>query len=564
MSEKQPIYVLDTNVLVDYVDIIPGEDGRKPVNPTIDLSKAQIVIPSVVVRELSNFKKESSDRGIAARKILRRLRNLSEQRTASMAEVYNLEVSYVVTDEPVDYVSSTLDFEVEDDYALSEEFTGFTVEGQQISVLPVHKNFRRCLPFNPSDNDMDGQIILTTLAVGMIDKGLAVDGSVDCEEVMNTTFDNVVLVTNDNGLAIRARQRGLKTERYGYQYPDPYTGRRDIVVPNELFDEFYYDRQISLETWVKLMPDEPDLVANEFIIMELADGNYPAGYDPDADPDYCYIGRYDADEKAIVRLRFLRDFPVGLKNAGQAIYAEVLMDPKVSAIVCTGPAGSGKTYMATVYGYHACKAGKFIGVTVVPCDNKSKLGALPGDLDEKMDPEVQPLKNALRNYLLNEDSKKRKELKNLKQFGGDDAEGKKKAKSQGHGDNENGTTKKQRSLKAQLADHVDQIWNNWFSNIPIEHARGRDFSYELAIFDEFQDQTVSQADTLIKRLGTDGKIIITGDVKQIHAPYIDESSSGLTYASRILMDDPMVAQVCFTEEEVIRHPLVKMVAMRQK
>lgn len=108
------------------------------------------------------------------------------------------------------------------------------------------------------------------------------------------------------------------------------------------------------------------------------------------------------------------------------------------------------------------------------------------------------------------------------------------------------------------------IWSNWFTNIPICFARGRDFAHELAIFDEFQDQTVSQADTLIKRLGQDGKIVITGDIKQIHAPYIDETSSGLTYASRILMDSPMVAQVSFTEEEVIRHPLVKTVAMRQK
>ena len=100
--------------------------------------------------------------------------------------------------------------------------------------------------------------------------------------------------------------------------------------------------------------------------------------------------------------------------------------------------------------------------------------------------------------------------------------------------------------------------------IPIENARGRDFAYELAIYDEFQDQSVSQADTLIKRLGADGKIIITGDIDQIHAPYIDPSSSGLAYASRQLMNSPMVAQVCFTEEEVIRHPLVKMITQRQK
>ena len=181
------------------------------------------------------------------------------------------------------------------------------------------------------------------------------------------------------------------------------------------------------------------------------------------------------------------------------------------------------------------------------------------DLDEKMDPEVQPLKNALRNYLLNNEPKFKRDLENLKKYGAG-SEGRKKAKSQGCSED----APEKGSIKSKLANQVDLIWDNWFSNIPIEHARGRDFSYELAIYDEFQDQTVSQADTLIKRLGCDGKIIITGDLEQIHAPYIDPSSSGLAYASRQLMDSPMVAQVRFTEDEVIRHPLVKMVAKRQK
>jgi predicted ribonuclease YlaK len=527
MVISKPIYVLDTNVLVDYVDVIPGENSREPINPTIDFSDSYIIIPSVVVRELSSFKKESSDRGIAARIALKRLRSLVEKERPNMQDVYRL---------------NTLD------------------ETHQIAVLPVDKNFHKALPFHPSSNDMDGQIILTALTAVALKNSLPIDGMIVNGSLATMYADDVTLVTNDNGLAIRARERGLKTVRYGYQYPEPYTGRRDLVVPKPLFDEFISTGAIPLETWVEYMPDEPDLIANEFLIMKPENDEYDASYDPLYDPDFSYIGRYEVREEAIVRLKYLRGAPVGIKNAGQAIYMEALMDPNVSAIVCTGPAGSGKTYMATVYGYQACQKGEFIGVTVVPCDCKNSHGFLPGDLDEKMDPDVQPLKNALRNYLLNENSKYRKELQNLKKFG-TGAEGKKKAKAQGCAENE-GSGKF--SLKAKLADHVDLIWSNWFSSIPICFARGRDFANELAIFDEFQDQTVKQADTLIKRLGMDGKIIITGDIKQIHAPYIDETSSGLTYASRILMDSPMVAQVCFTEEEVIRHPLVKMVAMRQK
>lgn len=527
MIINKPIYVLDTNVLVDYVDIIPGEDSRQPINPTIDFSDAYIVIPSAVIRELSKFKKESSDRGIAARTILRRLRRLAEEKNHTMRDYYNLE---------------TLDDE------------------HRIAILPVDKNFHRSIPFYPDDGDMDGQVILTALTVVAVQKSLPNNGFTVSESSAVMQSGNVILVTNDNGLAIRARERGLKTMRYGYQYPEPYTGRRDIAVPKELFDEFIYTGTIPLETWEKYMPDEPELIANEFLVMRTENDEYDAGYDPLYDPDFNYIGRYELREEAVVRLKYLKGAPVGVKNAGQAIYLEALMDPNISAVVCTGPAGSGKTYMATVYGYSACQNGDFIGVTVVPCDCKNSHGFLPGDLNEKMDPDVQPLKNALRNYLLNEDPKYRRELQNLKKFG-TGAEGKKKAKSQGCTEDD---CSGKRSLKTKLADHVDLIWSNWFSSIPICFARGRDFAHELAIFDEFQDQTVSQADTLIKRLGMDGKIIITGDIKQIHAPYIDETSSGLTYASRILMNSPMVAQVCFTEEEVIRHPLVKLVTMRQK
>lgn len=80
----------------------------------------------------------------------------------------------------------------------------------------------------------------------------------------------------------------------------------------------------------------------------------------------------------------------------------------------------------------------------------------------------------------------------------------------------------------------------------------------------FQDQNAMQADTLVKRIGTKGKIVLTGDIEQIHAPYLDRDNNGLVYASHLLIDNTMVAQVHFTEDEVVRHPLVKMVAKRQK
>ncbi len=546
MSDDQSVWVIDTNIIIDYDGIIPGKEGKQPHEPTVDLSEAHLVIPTVVVRELSNFKGEKSDRGVAARTVIRRLRNLFEGDIHTMGDVYNLRAPITV---------------------------GYG--NQLISILPVHKDFWKCLPFHPSSTDMDGQIILTALAASMSMCGLPIDGTAKPSLVEGMSYDNVVLLTNDNGLAIRARERGLRTERYGYKYPEPYTGRRDVVVPAELFAEFYNDPDgsgLSRKRFEELMPNEPRLIANEFIAMRVSSfEDWPAGYNPFTDAFFDCVGRYDAKLDAIVHLRYVRDFPTSVKNIGQAIYAEALMDPEISAVICTGPAGSGKTYMATVFGYVACKNGDFIGVTAVPCENRSNIGALPGDLDEKMDPDVQPLKNALRNYLLHSDAKLKRELEALSKFGAENNRPKKRSKNgNGNGNGEgydancqNGDSTN-RSIKAKLKDRVDLIWDNWFSNVPIEMARGRDFAYELAIYDEFQDQNASQADTLIKRIGADGKIILTGDVEQIHAPYLDQSNNGLIYASRQLFDSPMVAQVHFTEEEVVRHPLVREIARRQK
>lgn len=543
MSEDKQIYVIDTNVLVDYIDIIPPLSGSvtPPEEPTVDLSQAHIVIPTVVIRELSNFKKEKSERGKAARVALKRIRGIVEHTLNTMDEVYNLDAA-------VDLVAGG---------------------GQTLSVLPVHKDFKKALPFSPSDRDMDGQIILTALVAAFIEAGLPVDGTAPESAVVDLQPKNVVLLTNDNGLAIRARERGLKTSRYGYKYPEPYTGRRDIVVPKELFCELYNSGLVERAYFEEMMPKERKLVANEFIVMSLANPrDYPVDFDPEKNPYFENVGRYDEREDAIVRLKYATSFPVWPRNPGQAIYAEALMDPDIAAVICTGPAGSGKTYMSTVFGYKACLEGRYIGVTAVPCESHSDIGALPGDLDEKMDPDVQPLKNALRNYLLNKEPRYAKDLERLRKFGAGGAEnGKKngkKKRAEDESDEPHEKTSGKTSIKTRLHDQVEMIWGNWFESVPIENARGRDFAYQLAIYDEFQDQNAKQADTLVKRIGTDGKIVLTGDIWQIHAAYLDQSNNGLVYASQLLFDNPMVAQVCFTDDEVIRHPLVRMIAERQE
>ena len=534
--DDKSIYVIDTNVLVDYPDIIPSEHGAAVLEePTVDLSKAHIVIPTAVIRELSSFKKEASERGKAARTILRRLRPMFEQANTTLEKYLTMGESY--------------------------DLKSLVRVGEQcFSILPVHKSFKDSLPFYPSDDDMDGQIILASIVVEFILWGMPVDGTASPEEAKSCVpTGRVMLLTNDNGLAIRANQRGVITSRYGYKLPAPYTGRREVAVDDSLLRYFRDEQIIERDIWEMYTDAKWDFVANEFVILKNSyDFAHKIEPDPNQDPFFRCIGRYDRNSDQIVGLKYVSDFPIRVANVGQAIYAEALMNPEFAAVICTGPAGSGKTYMATVYGYHACKNGNYIGITVVPCESQSRIGALPGDLNDKMDPDVQPYKNALRNFLLKTDKVLKNELKDLRANGAKVPRPRISGASPGDEDSDN------RSIGQKLSDRINIIWNAWFSNIPVENARGRDFSYELALYDEFQDQNATQADTLIKRLGMEGKIVITGDIYQVHAPYLDSGNNGIVYATQLLYDIPMVAKVHFTEEEVVRHPLVKMVAEKQR
>ncbi|MCL1840026.1 PhoH family protein [Candidatus Saccharibacteria bacterium] len=497
--KSMPIFVVDTNIAIDYPDIIPNGENSIPNDPTVDTSKAHIVVPTAVIRELSKFKNEPTDRGRSSREVLRRVRTLVENKGLDIDKVYAL-------DNPIEVKHHSMLF----------------------SILSVNRDFQSKLSFTVSNDDWDGQIIVAAL--------MAKEHADNAE---------VTILTNDNGLAIRAAARGLSTSRYGYRYPAPYTGRRDLEVPFDLYHRWAADDAISLKLWQEFMPEQPPLIANEFLIMQPVDWSERIPY-------FENIGRYDVDKTAIVPLAHIRNFPLTIKHPGHACYIEALYHPDISAVIATGPAGSGKTFMASIYGYEACKSGDYIGVVVVPCRARDDgVGYLPGDLDEKLDPNVQPIKNSLRNYLIQTDPDYKRAMgKTASACSADD---KKKDKD-----------KPEKSVKKRLAGQVNEIWENWFDNIAIAHAGGRDFAYQVALYDEFQDQSRREADTLIKRIGVDGKIIITGDIEQVHAAYLDSENNGLVYARQQLMDLPMVAQITFTEDEVVRHPLVKIIAQRQR
>ncbi len=173
-----------------------------------------------------------------------------------------------------------------------------------------------------------------------------------------------------------------------------------------------------------------------------------------------------------------------------------------------GPAGTGKTYVAIALAVRALKNRevKKIILSRPAVEAGEKLGFLPGDMKDKIDPYLQPLYDALEDMIP--------------------------------------TVK----LKEYMETNVIQI-------APLAFMRGRTLSDAIIILDEAQNTTTHQIKMFLTRLGMNAKMIITGDVTQIDLPH--SQVSGLVQALKILKDVPGIARVQFDKKDIVRHQLVQ-------
>ena len=176
-------------------------------------------------------------------------------------------------------------------------------------------------------------------------------------------------------------------------------------------------------------------------------------------------------------------------------------------IFAIGPAGTGKTYMAIALAVRALKNReiKRIILTRPAVEAGERLGFLPGDLKDKLDPYLQPLYDALSDMI---------PAKKLQEFMGD------------------GTI--------QIA--------------PLAYMRGRTLDKACVILDEAQNTNLGQLKMFLTRMGTSAKFIVTGDATQIDLPRREDS--GLLTGIRLLEGIKGIATIRFTNEDIVRHPLV--------
>ncbi len=181
---------------------------------------------------------------------------------------------------------------------------------------------------------------------------------------------------------------------------------------------------------------------------------------------------------------------------------------KNDLLFAIGPAGSGKTYTAIALAVKALKEREVrrVILTRPAVEAGEKLGFLPGDMKEKLDPYLQPLYDALNDMI------------------------------------------PAAKLQKYLEDGTVQI-------APLAYMRGRTLDNAFVILDEAQNTTRSQIKMFLTRMGRNAKFIVTGDVTQIDLPR--KSDSGLTGAMNILREVEGIGIVEFDKRDIVRHPLVK-------
>ena len=227
---------------------------------------------------------------------------------------------------------------------------------------------------------------------------------------------------------------------------------------------------------------------------------------------YCLSLAHDGEEKRVRELT--EDFvtvtvkgrPIRPKTLGQKEYLNSIRNNAITFGV--GPAGTGKTYLAVAMAVKAFKAKDVsrIVLTRPAVEAGEKLGFLPGDLQQKVDPYLRPLYDGLFDML--------------------------------------GAETYERLVEKQIIEVA-----------PLAYMRGRTLDDSFIILDEAQNTTPEQMKMFLTRMGVGSKVVVTGDVTQIDLP--DRTRSGLVDALQVLKGVNGIAQCYFTEKDVVRHRLVQ-------
>lgn len=306
----------------------------------------------------------------------------------------------------------------------------------------------------------------------------------------------VVLVTKDTNLRMKAKSLGLTAQDYSSDkvesFEKLYTGKRLVeTIPPDRLAAFSVN---GGHVPAKDLTEVTEPLANENFILRSGARSVLATYNPRT--------------KAFVRIDRLLASGIQPRNAEQSFALHALMDDQLKLVTLTGQAGSGKTLLALAAALE-CRSRyrqTLLARPVVPLSNRD-LGFLPGNVDAKLDPYMQPLYDNL--TVINPQR-----------------------------NNGNSVHRAQDFL---LANHVEVT--------PLAYIRGRSLHRVFFIVDEAQNLTPHEIKTIITRAGEGTKIVFTGDIQQIDHPYLDSLSNGLSYLINRMVGQPIYGHVSLEKGE---------------
>ena len=299
-----------------------------------------------------------------------------------------------------------------------------------------------------------------------------------------------ILVTKDINLRIKADVLGLAAEDYetGRVFlTQLYTGIIDLTVNAEKMARFRLEGELELNGGTKYFPNEYCTLTEE------------------ANPKRTALTQVDHTGKKLVPILDCREGIWGIKprNREQHFAFDALLDDRIKLVTLMGKAGTGKTLMAMAAGLKRTVLDREFRRLVVarPTISMGKeLGFLPGSLDEKLSPWMQPIHDAL-------------ELLSDLNMGSDH----------------------RRS--------TDLMRSGTIVVEALSYIRGRSIANQFMVIDEAQNLTPLEVKTIVTRVGNGTKIVFTGDPYQIDNPYVDSSSNGFNYIISKFRDFPIAAHI---------------------
>jgi PhoH-like ATPase len=307
------------------------------------------------------------------------------------------------------------------------------------------------------------------------------------------------VVSKDINMRLKADALGLEAEDYeGGKQRDQddgsYTGQTVLEADVEAIGFFAREGHA-------VIPGMEDLFANQYVTLQNPQ-----------DPKQTMLGRYDEETHRIVKLLTISDnSPITPRNREQRFAMDALLNDKIKLVTLCGKAGTGKTLLAIAAGHHQVMETKYYKRLLVsrPVFPMGKdLGYLPGTVEEKLDPWMQPIHDALALIVHSRTG----------------------------------------STGAQNKKGGDLLASNPLIDVePLTYIRGRSIPNQFMIVDEAQNLTPLEVKTVITRVGHDTKIILTGDLYQIDNPYVDSLSSGLNAVVEKFKGERLAAHMLLTE-----------------